>query len=76
VLTGEGADELFAGYSYIHGPEFADPEALHGELVHSLEQLHPLNLQCCDRTTMYRVASVSRTRRPGCRRGRRATRLG
>ncbi len=76
MLTGEGADELFAGYSYIHGPEFADPEALHGELVHSLEQLHPLNLQCCDRTTMYRVASVSRTRRPGCRRGRRATRLG
>ena len=57
-------------------PTSTDPEALHGELVHSLEQLHPLNLQCCDRTTMYRVASVSRTRRPGCRRGRRATRLG
>jgi asparagine synthase (glutamine-hydrolysing) len=67
VLAGEGADELFAGYSYIHGPEFAYPEVLHGELVRSLEQLHHLNLQRCDRTTMYRVASVSRTRRSGCR---------
>ncbi|MDQ3599914.1 MAG: asparagine synthase-related protein, partial [Actinomycetota bacterium] len=53
VLTGEGADELFAGYSYIHTPEFAEPEALHGELVRSLEQLHHLNLQRCDRTTMF-----------------------
>ena len=52
VLTGEGADELFAGYDYMHGPEFADPEALHAELVHSIEQLHHLNLQRCDRTTM------------------------
>src|SRR4051812_47541305 len=53
VLTGEGADELFAGYSYQHTEEFADPDALHGELVRSLEQLHGLNLQRCDRTTMY-----------------------
>ena len=53
VLTGEGADELYAGYSYVHGPEFADPDALHAELVRSLEQLHHLNLQRCDRTTMY-----------------------
>jgi len=53
VLTGEGADELFAGYSYVHTPEFADPEALHAELVRSLEQLHGLNLQRCDRTTMF-----------------------
>lgn len=52
VLTGEGADELFAGYDYMHGPEFADPEALHAELVHSIEQLHHLNLQRCDRATM------------------------
>lgn len=52
VLTGEGADELFAGYSYLHGEEFAEPEALHAELVRSLEQLHHLNLQRCDRTTM------------------------
>lgn len=53
VLTGEGADELFAGYSYMHTEEFADPDALHAELVRSLEQLHGLNLQRCDRTTMY-----------------------
>ena len=53
VLTGEGADELFAGYSYIHGPEYAHPSTLHAELVRSLEQLHHLNLQRCDRTTMY-----------------------
>src|SRR5918997_3080888 len=53
VLTGEGADELFAGYDYIHTPEFAEPEALHGELVRSIEQLHHLNLQRCDRTTMF-----------------------
>ncbi len=53
VLTGEGADELFAGYSYLHSQEFAEPEVLHRELVRSLEQLHHLNLQRCDRTTMY-----------------------
>lgn len=53
VLTGEGADELYGGYSYVHAPEFAEPNALHAELVRSLEQLHHLNLQRCDRTTMY-----------------------
>ncbi len=53
VLTGEGADELFAGYTHQHTAEFADPDALHGELVRSLEQLHGLNLQRCDRTTMH-----------------------
>jgi asparagine synthase (glutamine-hydrolysing) len=53
VLTGEGADELFAGYTHQHTAEFADPDALHGELVRSVEQLHGLNLQRCDRTTMY-----------------------
>ncbi|WP_308216136.1 asparagine synthase (glutamine-hydrolyzing) [Pseudonocardia humida] len=53
VLTGEGADELFAGYTHQHTDEFADPDALHGELVRSLEQLHGLNLQRCDRTTMH-----------------------
>jgi asparagine synthase (glutamine-hydrolysing) len=53
VLTGEGADELYGGYSYVHSPQFADPDALQAELVRSLEQLHHLNLQRCDRTTMY-----------------------
>ena len=53
MLTGEGADELFAGYDYIpRQPEFTDPDALQAELVRSVKQLHHLNLQRCDRTTM------------------------
>ena len=53
VLTGEGADELFAGYSYVHEAErFATPDGLQAELVRSIETLHELNLQRCDRTTM------------------------
>ena len=53
VLTGEGADELFAGYSYVHeDAAFATPDALQAELVRSIETLHELNLQRCDRTTM------------------------
>jgi asparagine synthase (glutamine-hydrolysing) len=51
VLTGEGADELFAGYAYYHDA-FDEPEGLHGELVATLEELHGLNLQRCDRVTM------------------------
>lgn len=50
VLTGEGADELFAGYAYHHAD--IDPEALHDELVAGVENLHGLNLQRADRTTM------------------------
>jgi asparagine synthase (glutamine-hydrolysing) len=50
VLTGEGADELFAGYEYMR--EFSDPDELHDELVRSVEGLHNLNLQRCDRVTM------------------------
>jgi asparagine synthase (glutamine-hydrolysing) len=50
VLTGEGADELFAGYEYMR--EFHDPEELHDELVRTVEGLHNLNLQRCDRVTM------------------------
>ena len=53
VLTGEGADELFAGYSYVHEAEqFMTPDGLQAELVRSIETLHELNLQRCDRTTM------------------------
>jgi len=52
VLTGEGADELFAGYEYVHSEEFANPDALQAELVRSIETLHELNLQRCDRATM------------------------
>jgi asparagine synthase (glutamine-hydrolysing) len=50
VLTGEGADELFAGYEYMR--EFDDSDELHDELVRSVEGLHNLNLQRCDRVTM------------------------
>jgi asparagine synthase (glutamine-hydrolysing) len=50
VLTGEGADELFAGYAYLR--EFTDPKHLHLELVRTIESLHNLNLQRCDRVTM------------------------
>ena len=50
VLTGEGADELFAGYEYLR--EFSDPESLQDELVRTVDGLHDLNLQRCDRVTM------------------------
>ncbi|GAA4854311.1 asparagine synthase B [Saccharopolyspora cebuensis] len=49
VLTGEGADELFAGYSYYHAEHATGLDA---ELVRTLEELHGLNLQRCDRVTM------------------------
>jgi asparagine synthase (glutamine-hydrolysing) len=53
VLTGEGADEIFAGYSYVHESDaFATPDGLQAELVRSIDSLHGLNLQRCDRTTM------------------------
>jgi asparagine synthase (glutamine-hydrolysing) len=50
VLTGEGADELFAGYEYLS--EIDDAEALQKELVRIVEGLHNLNLQRGDRATM------------------------
>jgi asparagine synthase (glutamine-hydrolysing) len=50
VLTGEGADELFAGYDYLRG--FEDAMSLQGELMRTVHSLHNLNLQRCDRVTM------------------------
>ncbi|MEA2312540.1 MAG: hypothetical protein QOE28_2508 [Solirubrobacteraceae bacterium] len=50
VLTGEGADELFAGYDYLR--EFSEPEQLRVELERTVRSLHNLNLQRCDRVTM------------------------
>jgi len=50
VLTGEGADELFAGYAYM--TEIETPEELHAELERTVASLHNLNLQRCDRVTM------------------------
>lgn len=49
VLTGEGADELFAGYDYLRDVE---PEDLEAELLRSVQGLHQLNLQRADRTSM------------------------
>ena len=50
VLTGEGADEIFAGYEYLE--DFTTEEDLHTELVRTIEGLHDLNLQRADRVTM------------------------
>lgn len=53
VLTGEGADELFAGYTYHH--EYAGrPRALADEITRSLGTMHNINLQRVDRITMSR----------------------
>jgi asparagine synthase (glutamine-hydrolysing) len=50
VLTGEGADELFAGYDY--HKSITDPEMLQAEARRSLGELHHVNLQRVDRMTM------------------------
>ena len=50
VLTGEGADEIFAGYEHLR--EIDDDGELHDEIVRMIESLHNLNLQRCDRVTM------------------------
>ncbi|MGB6005086.1 MAG: asparagine synthase (glutamine-hydrolyzing) [Ornithinimicrobium sp.] len=49
VLTGEGADELFAGYHHLRD---MDAEELREALIDGVEVLHHLNLQRCDRVTM------------------------
>lgn len=51
VLTGEGADELFAGYTYQHA-YVDDPRALADELTRSLGTMHNINLQRVDRISM------------------------
>ena len=50
VLTGEGADELFAGYSY--HKDLTDDLALDADLRRSVAELHHINLQRVDRLTM------------------------
>ena len=50
VLTGEGADELFAGYTYYR--DIKDPEALADELRRSITRMHNINLQRVDRMSM------------------------
>ena len=50
ILTGEGADELFAGYTYYKSIPGMD--SLHLELRRSVASLHNINLQRVDRMTM------------------------
>jgi asparagine synthase (glutamine-hydrolysing) len=50
ILTGEGADELFGGYSYYKA--IGDQGSLHRELHRSVTSLHNINLQRVDRMTM------------------------
>jgi asparagine synthase (glutamine-hydrolysing) len=52
VLTGDGADELFAGHA--HHREISDPSVLHAELRRSVESMHGLDLQRVDRMTAAR----------------------
>ena len=49
VLTGEGADELFAGYEHYRAVQ---PGRLQGVLDADVRGLHALNLQRTDRTSM------------------------
>jgi asparagine synthase (glutamine-hydrolysing) len=50
ILTGEGADELFAGYRYYKS--ISNDSLLHNELRRSVSALHNINLQRVDRMTM------------------------
>ena len=50
MLTGEGADELYAGYEYFN--TFEDPEALQDEMETVTGNLHNTNLQRADRMSM------------------------
>ena len=50
IMTGEGADELFAGYGYYR--DLDDADSLHRELHRSVTSLHNINLQRVDRLTM------------------------
>jgi len=49
-LTGEGADEIYAGYEYLS--DFNDHEELQKEMIDITEALHNTNLQRADRMSM------------------------
>ncbi|MDP1713124.1 MAG: asparagine synthase B [Anaerolineales bacterium] len=49
-LTGEGADEIYAGYEYLS--DFTNPEALQQEMIDITQSLHNTNLQRADRMSM------------------------
>lgn len=50
MLTGEGADELYAGYDYLR--DFAGAEQLQKEMEYIVGALHNTNLQRADRMSM------------------------
>ena len=50
ILTGEGSDEVFAGYHYFK--QFSSKEDVQKEAVRILTGLHNMNLQRVDRATM------------------------
>ena len=49
-LTGEGADEIYAGYEYL--ADLPCPTALQNEMIEITEALHNTNLQRADRMSM------------------------
>jgi asparagine synthase (glutamine-hydrolysing) len=49
-LTGEGADEIYAGYEYL--ADFTDPVDLQNEMLFITQSLHNTNLQRADRMSM------------------------
>ena len=50
ILTGEGADEIYAGYDYLCSYE--NPQKLQGEMIGITAALHNTNLQRADRIPM------------------------
>lgn len=50
ILTGEGADEIYAGYDYLHS--YTDPQKLQTEMIAITRSLHNTNLQRADRIAM------------------------
>jgi asparagine synthase (glutamine-hydrolysing) len=50
MLTGEGADEVFAGYDYL--ARYETPDELQDEMLHITKSLHNTNLQRADRMSM------------------------
>ncbi len=50
ILTGEGSDEVFAGYHYFK--QYDNQEDVHKEALRILYGLHNMNLQRVDRATM------------------------
>ncbi|WP_394219243.1 asparagine synthase B [Halobacillus trueperi] len=50
ILSGEGADELFAGYAYME--KYQDTASMNKEIIRVLNTLHHVNLQRADRMSM------------------------